>query len=75
MSFDDCNLKKQTGAQQCDGFIQIGGEDPINIMYSDELRSFWFQLSSLIVFLLDLISNTSTHDFPQRWKSVRGCEK
>ena len=36
MFFDDCNLKKQTGAQQCDGFIQIGGEDPINFGYRPE---------------------------------------
>ena len=36
MFFDDCNLKKQKGAQQCDGFIQIGGEDPINFGYRPE---------------------------------------
>jgi hypothetical protein len=36
MFFDDCNLKKQTGAQQCEGFIQIGGENPINFEYRPE---------------------------------------
>lgn len=36
MFFDDCNLKDQKGAQQCEGFIQIGGEDPINFEYRPE---------------------------------------
>jgi hypothetical protein len=50
MFFDDCNLKKQTGAQQCDGYIQIGGEAPINFAYRPEKSgskiSMWLNISN-----------------------------
>jgi len=36
MFFDDCNLKKQKGAQQCSGYIEIEGQKRVNFGYRPE---------------------------------------
>ena len=34
--FDDCTLKKQPGAQQCDGYIEIEGQNRVSFGYRPE---------------------------------------